>query len=185
MKKLILIFLLFLISSLVFIGFGYNLKFKYFDPTNNLVYVSVGKNEKMIGDTKNIAIVDSNTDKVSYIFEDEFKEDIINMYFESEYSEKEEKIIFNFDDNYYKYGVRDKIRNNVFISRPVKDKLCILTYYSKTRMYSIWFCDKKGDNLRLAKTFDNKIDWWIDVRNCKMSFAKQVDNKISYETIEW
>ena len=185
MKKFVIPFLFFLISSSVFAGFGNSAKFIYFDPTNNLTYVSIGKNEKLASYTKNIAIINSSTNKISYIFEDQFKEDIINMYFESEYNEKEGKVIFNIDYYYNKYRFDGMIKNNIFVNRPIKDKLCIFTFDSKNKKYSIWYCDKKGENLRLAKTFDNKTDWWIDVRNCKVCFVKQVENQITYETIEW
>lgn len=185
MKKFFIALFIFIISSSVFVGFCFSVKFMYFDPTNNLTYLSIGKNEKLFSDTKNIAIIDPNTDEISYIFEDGFKEDIINMYFELKFDQKEGKIIFNIDDNPSKYSSYGIIKNNVFVDRAIKDKLCILTYNSKTNLYSIWYCDKKGGNLRLVKAFDRKTGWWIDVRNCKVCFIKQVENQITYDTIEW
>lgn len=186
MKKIVLIILLLLISTPVFAGFLFESDFKYIEPAKNYLYISVGevKNKKIGSKIRNIALVNLNTNEVSYFFDTDFEENIKGIFFETGFNTEEGAVEFNLNQDSDKAG--NLFKNNYQIpQRPLKDKICILSFHPKNNVYSFWFCDKSGQNLKRVKTIDYGMDWWFDVKNNKICFVRQVEDKINFESIEW
>jgi hypothetical protein len=149
MKKLILI-LLFVFSVPIYAGFDMDNGFRYFESSKNLVYESVAAftNNKKIDNrvVSNIAIIDLKSNDITYLFDSKFEENVAGLYFENSFLVNQKQIEFNIrsdGDSYY-------IRNNRNIqARPIKDKLCILTYSPITKKYSLWFCTKRVNSLTM------------------------------------
>jgi hypothetical protein len=192
MKKLLIVLLLLVsVTSPTYAGF-YSSRgsgFRYFETGKNLLYVSVAKvkNKKIdSGLIGNIAVVNLSTNSVINIFKTDFNERIENLIFEA-------KIISSVQENFkgYKvafnanYGNRYVRNNRLTVNRIVKDKLCILTYKAETKIYSLWYCDKTGANLKRVKSFKANTEWWIDIKNSKIYFMRQVGAQIRAESIVW
>lgn len=186
MKIFLSVFFLLLIPFPVFAGFYYDNDFRYIEPTKNFLYISVGeaKNNKIGSKIKNVALVNLNTNEISYIFDDDFEENIIDIIFESRFDPDEESIEFNLKEDSYR-AKRLFLNNSQVPNRPLKDKICILTHHPKKHLYSLWFCDKSGQNLKQVKTIFANTVWWFDVKNDKICFVRQIKDRIQYESIEW
>lgn len=150
------------------------------DPLQNRMYVEIAKvknaRELDKGFTANIAIVDLRTNQITYLFEKGFTEQIESFYFETGVSPEG---VVSFNRNYI-------ARNNQRLKEEgIKDKLCICTFNPKTKIYSLWFCDKAGQNLKRVKSFSKEVDWWIDVKNSKVFLMRQVKDRLMVSSIRW
>ncbi len=181
MKKLAF-FLLFFVSCPIYAGFSsFDNDINYIEPTYNLFYTEVLKikNNKDLDRNfiSNIGIINLNTNTTTYIFKNDFNENIEDLFFETGFNSDSEEIKFN--KNY-------RVENNRGIkNRLIKDKLCIYTYNSETRTYSLWFCNKLGQNLKRVKSFKRDTNWWIDIKNSKIYFIPQIADELHVDSIEW
>lgn len=180
MKKIAILLLLF-VSFPVYAGFYVGRDFKYYEPAKNLWYISIGevkKNKEISNNViKNIAIVNLNSNETNYLFDKEFDENIQDLYFETDFRNKDGVVEFN-------SMTHIKNNNNIQV-RAIKDRLCIITYNTSTQKYSLWFSNKIGKGLNRVKSFSKDTDWWIDIRNSRIYFIRQIESKIHLESIEW
>lgn len=133
--------------------------FRYLEPSKNLLYVAVmqvkNKNEHESSTISNIAIVNLYTNLSSYIFKEDFKENIISLYFETEINSTG---VIEFNDNIAKNNTG--LAMDILKYRRVKEQLCICTYDKEKKLYSIWYCSKQGLNLRHVISFNEGTEWW-------------------------
>lgn len=164
-------------------------RIQVFEPSKNVLYRGIAGLDKKgnIDENviKNIAVVNLSTDEVSYIFGEDFKEEIWGLVFEFGYAAQHSRIDV-YDSVNNNTGYSSWIRNNYDLEkRPVRDRLLVITNNPNTGSTSIWFCNKMGQDLKRVRTFDRETDWWIDMRNEKICFAGQVGRTLSFESIPW
>ncbi len=145
MKNKILI-ILFLVSTTLFAGFGYNSIYdvNIYDINTGLYYKSITKKPKDSGFsiikssqnmfTCNINIYNPKTKKSVTIFKDNSK-NIIDFLFEMKF--KKDSIVY--------FNINNNIKNNNNIqNRQIKDKLLISTYDRGKQETTLWSCKKNG-----------------------------------------
>lgn len=123
---------------------------------------------------ENILIFDPKIEKQWYLFEKNKIWDIRYMNFESY---KENNNIVFFSGNY-------KIKNQVELNREIKDKIFLITAQKESDKLTMWFCNKKGKNLKKVFEFDKEDKWHLDIKNSKIRFISQKDG-ISISSIDW
>lgn len=138
-----------------------------------------GKDKKDKSKITNILIYDIKDNSQKYMFKMDFNEKITAFYYEMYFDQKDRKIVFNKDDDYY-----GKILNNQNIDeREIKNKLIIETTHEY--LSTIWICDKNGKNLKKLYTLKDDYDWHIDVFNSKIRVVGQDLSEVKIKNFDW
>ena len=168
-----------------------------FEQTHNLRYLGI-HDSVMLKDSRgkyykqhilnDVSIHDINNGKTINIFNDTTKREITRFYFESAYFEKYRSIEFNygFDSIQHDKGLFQFANNTDVGKREISDRLIIECQDPRTKMISIWICDKTGGNLK--KVFEYKeyrATFEIDVKNRKLRTYKQVGNKMEINEADY
>lgn len=123
---------------------------------------------------KNILIFDPKEKKQWYLFEKNKIWDIRYLNFESY---KENNNIIFFSGNY-------KIKNQIKLNREIKNKMFLITAQKNSDKLIMWFCNKKGENLKKVFEFDKEDKWHLDIKNSKIRFISHKD-EIFINSINW
>ena len=189
MKVIAYILFVFLLCTSVNAGgmLYYRDTFSFFDhETNSMVTGTYDLKNGLLSNNKvntakisNLLIFDIKNKTKKYVFPENFDEDIAATIFESLYDTEEKRIQTNISpDSYlYKYIV---INNLQIDSRKPQNKIIIITRkdfsdqismkLSKPKTvelfkYTVWACDKNGENLESIGQFDEKDDFHVDIGN--------------------
>lgn len=163
-----------------------------YEPYLNLQYISVNDTAeykpdeekdkiKKIVITTDVAVYSIKKDSITYIFNQQNKENIIKFEYEVEYNSTDKMMIFNTDYTkeveYYSYDFSSNNCN--ILQRTASNSIIIVTQNVQTLQYTIWKCDKYGKNLQKISTLNSNQSWEIDVKNQMIRIITSIPNAIS------
>ncbi len=193
MKKISVLFLIMftlIISTQAGGGRGYSrlLDIDEFEQSFNYYYKSVkdtisylnekGKEKSVIA-TLNVVMYSIDKDSSFYLFDNTFNEKIVSFFYESEYVANTKSIKFVDCAHRYTYEL-GFIRNNRNIEeRSICEKLFIVSYSYKTKMYTLWTCHKTGRDLKQFCVFNSFGVLKVDVFNQNILTVTETPNGIT------
>ena len=159
------------------------------DRQFNLLYLSIHRNKKSKGlisskneevldlsKTYNFAVLDLQTDEVTYLFDEPSEEETIShLLYETHFMDKERRVLFN-------RGSTKVINNESLEPREPADRLIVCQTNQSKDSYRIWTFTKKGQNKRLIAEADSDTEWRVDVFNQKLLTFKRSSEKVVFKS---
>ncbi|OUR74584.1 hypothetical protein A9Q78_00165 [Methylophaga sp. 41_12_T18] len=183
MKKILLLILL-AASPLLQAG-GYSQHINQGYDTETGIYYHPVKHNKDAGGMfssksdrriKNIFIFDPATNNSRYLFKRDSIYSIETFTLEMELNETG-KVEF--------FGYRNRMLNNAKVpSRPLRDRLLIVTSKENSEQNTMWLANKNGSDLKELHRFHQNTRWHLDVKNKKIRFITGT-NEISINSFDW
>lgn len=175
MKKIIIFCLVLFSTPLIAGDYNYFQGIDEYDRQTGQKFYGITAIQKSALYISNICIFNIKSEQMKLVFPPEFTDKIVIFNYEVGYSVENNTYYVNSENLINEFG---DTAIKLDYSK-ASQSLIIVSFNEKSKIYTLWFCSKHGDNLRKIATYDEKTSIDIIPDFHKVVLTKNENNSIN------